>query len=381
MVIGRRGATGAQRAVEATMNSLPRNEERARELIMRYGWNATAYQLLNPGIAHWFSPPGDALVGYATYSRTRVVAGGPVCAPDELPRVVREFGTDAAQHGERVCYFAAGDRLEGLVLLQGNWSVASLGAQPVWDPANWASIAARRSSLRAQLNRAKNKNVVVGELEQPTRAEDDALRRCLGEWLSERHLPALHFLVEPETLGRLADRRLFVARRAGAVVGFLLASPVPARDGWLVEQIIRGWSAPNGTAELLLDSAMRSLHAEGARYVTLGLSPLSMHSRFDRSRMSWWLRTALRLVRAHGRRFYNFEGLDRFKQKFEPDDWEEIVALAPGRVFPVRALWAIAGVFAQGSPIVLVARAVLRGARQELRWLVDRARRMASSTA
>ena len=28
----------------------------ARELVMSYGWNATCYQILNPGIEHWFSP-------------------------------------------------------------------------------------------------------------------------------------------------------------------------------------------------------------------------------------------------------------------------------------------------------------------------------------
>jgi phosphatidylglycerol lysyltransferase len=139
-----------------------------------------------------------------------------------------------------------------------------------------------------------------------------------------------------------------------------------------VEQLIRCRNAPTGTTEILLDHAMRQLAADGARYVTLGLSPLSAHSRFDAARMPWWLRTALRMVRAHGRRFYDFQGLDRFKQKFEPDEWEEIVALAPGRRFPPRALWAIAGVFSQQSPVALLARALARGAAQELRWARSR---------
>ena len=29
-------------------------------------------------------------------------------------------------------------------------------------------------------------------------------------------------------------------------------------------------------------------------------------------------------VRAHGKRFYNFEGLEAFKSKFRPDGWEPI---------------------------------------------------------
>jgi phosphatidylglycerol lysyltransferase len=347
------------------------DSERARQLILRYGWNATAYQLLNPGMAHWYSAAGDALVGYVTHGRTRVVAGAPVCSSDRLAAVVAEFGESSAAAGERVCYFAAGERLEQLVLATGQWTVASLGAQPSWDPARWPAIVARRSSLRAQLNRARNKGVAVSRWNGQRASHEPALQRCLAEWLESRGLPPLHFLVEPHTLGQLDDRRLFVAERAGSVVAFLLASPIPARRGWLVEQIIRGAGAPNGTAELLLDSAMRSLAAEGAHYVTLGLSPLSTHSRFDRARMPRWLRGTLRLVRAHGRRFYNFEGLDRFKAKFEPEGWEEIVALAPGPRFPPRALWAIAGAFSRGSPIALVGHALGRAAWQEMRWMMS----------
>lgn len=348
---------------------------RARELILAYGWNATAYQILNPGIEHWFSREGDAVIGYVTQAGTRVVAGAPVCAAARLPAVVAEFSASAANAGSHVCYFGAGSRLEELLMPTGGWSVASLGAQPSWNPTRWPAIVASRASLRAQLNRARNKEVRVSEWDARRGANNADVRRCLAEWLSDRRLPPLHFLVEPETLGRLEDRRLFVAERKGAVSGFLLASPIPARDGWLVEQIIRGHAAPNGTAELLLDAAMRAVAADGARYVTLGLSPLSRHSRFDSHRMPRWVRLVLRWVRAHGRRFYNFEGLDRFKSKFSPDEWEEIVALADSPHFSPRALWAIAAAFAQGSPIALVARAVTRAAKQEAHWLRRRARR------
>lgn len=346
---------------------------RARELILAHGWNATAYQILNPGIEHWFSRDGQAVIGYVTQARTRVVAGAPVCRAGGLAAVVAEFGAASAAMGLHVCYFGAGSRLEELLMPTGRWSSASLGAQPSWDPKSWPAIVASRASLRAQLNRARNKSVEVAEWDAARGGSNPELRRCLGEWLADRRLPPLHFLVEPETLGRLEDRRLFVATRRGAVVGFLLASPIPAREGWLVEQIIRGHAAPNGTAELLLDAAMRAVAAGGARYLTLGLSPLSRHSRFDLQRMPRWLRLVLRWVRAHGRRFYNFEGLDRFKAKFAPGEWEEIVALADAPRFPPRALWAIAAAFAQGSPVMLVTRAVARALRQEARWLRRRA--------
>lgn len=345
---------------------------RARALVLRYGWNATAYQIVNPGFAHWFSHDGDAVVGYVRRAGTRIVAGAPICAPDRLEDIARAFEHEAAAAGDRVCYFGAGERFETRWAAGGHRSAVRLGAQPSWDPSGWPAILATRPSLRAQLNRARNKGVVIEPWTTERATGAAPLRRCLEEWLAARPLPPLHFLVEPETLARLECRRVLVAERAGTPVAFLVASPVPARHGWLIEQIVRGRRAPNGTAELLIDAAMRTLAADGARYVTLGLAPLSRHGCADNRAAPLWLRGTLRWVRAHGRRFYNFEGLDRFKAKFQPHAWEDIVAIADAPRFPPRALWAIAAAFGEMSPVWLITRALARAVRQEVRWALAR---------
>ena len=74
-------------------------------------------------------------------------------------------------------------------------------------------------------------------------------------------------------------------------------------------------------------------------------------------------------VRAHGRRFYDFDGLDRFKSKLAPEQWEEIIAIDDRSPFSMRALWAITAAFGGGSPVTLFGRAVARAIAQEMRWL------------
>lgn len=344
---------------------------RARELVLAYGWNATAYQIVNPGMSLWFSARGDAVVGYVERSLTRVVAGAPVCAPERLQEVVDEFEHECRSLRRQVCYFGAEARLESVLHLRADHARVLLGSQPSWNPAHWASIVAGKSSLRAQLNRARNKGVTVAPVSSDEATRDRSLRRVLDEWLATRGLPPMHFLVEPETLTRLFDRRVFVARRpTGDTVAFLVASPAPAREGggWLIEQFVRGSRAPNGTVELLLDAAMRVLAAEGYEYVTLGLAPLAEHG-LRIATNPFWLRVLLKLVRAHGRRFYNFEGLERFKAKFQPEQWEPVYAIVSAPRFSPRALYAIAGAFSGRSPISTIARAIWRAARTELRWL------------
>ena len=58
---------------------------RVRELVLRYGWNSTSYQIINPGFAHWFAAAGDAVVGFSIGASVRVVAGAPICAVERLP--------------------------------------------------------------------------------------------------------------------------------------------------------------------------------------------------------------------------------------------------------------------------------------------------------
>lgn len=347
---------------------------RARELVLRYGWNAAAYQILNPGIRLWFSRDGNAVAGYAEWGRVRVVAGAPVCAPGRLPEVAAELEADARAQGSAICYFGAGARLEALLGAASAYSRILLGAQPVWDPAQWAGILARRPSLRAQLNRARNKGVTVSEWSRERAAASPELRRCLREWLEQRRMPPMHFLVEPRTLGRLWDRRVFVAERAGAIVGFLVASPIPARNGWLTEQFVRGKDAPNGTAEVLVDAAFRAAADAGAAYLTMGLSPLSHLAGEGRGGDPLWLSLLFKWLRAHGSRFYNFRGLEAFKTKFAPARWEPIYAICNLPGFTPRVLLAIAAVFGGISPFRFVAWGLAKAAKAEAGWIWGRFR-------
>jgi phosphatidylglycerol lysyltransferase len=339
--------------------------------VLTHGWNATAYQILNPGMQLWFSGAGDAVAGFVQVGSTRVIAGAPVCTEARLPGVAAELERDSRMRGCSVLYFGAGSRLAHFQQETGRHSIVRIGAQPAWDPTEWDAIVAGKASLRAQLNRANNKGVVVEECSESPQLVME-LRTILDEWLSFRGLPPLAFLVTPDLFGNLADRRLFVARHRGDAVAFLVATPVPSRRGWLVEEWPRRHRAPNGTTHLLVDAAMRSFASTGARYATLGLAPLSNRAGNLAEGHPRWLQLLFAWLRAHGTRFYNFRGLDAFKAGMMPREWEPIFVIAQGRSFPPLALRTIAGAFSDGSPEWLVARGLAAAARDE--WLHFRRR-------
>ena len=331
---------------------------------MCFGWNTTCYQVVNPGIERWFSAGGDAMVGYVRKKGRRVVAGAPICSLERLGSVIDEWRrTDQT----RTCYFGAEERVHGALGNDPTCSTVVLGAQPVWSPRSWAAAIDGDSSLRYQLQRARHKGVVVSEWPAERARSNADLQRVLSEWLETRGLPPMHFLVEPQTLDCLDDRRLFVAERNGEPIGFVTMSPVPTRAGWLTEQFVRGKTAPNGTIELMLDTAIRTVGKDGAEMVTMGIVPLSPHGH-EAEHNPPWLRVLTAWMRAHGRRFYNFDGLDAFKSKFHPDYWEPIYVISREPRFSFRTLYAIAAAFTSENPILAVAKGIFRAARQEIRW-------------
>jgi phosphatidylglycerol lysyltransferase len=343
--------------------------ERAREIVLERGWNSTSYQILNPGIDYWFSAVRRAVVGFVSRSGVRVVAGAPVCASEDLQWAAREFERDARLSGERVCYFCAEERLEAVCRESENYSKVLLGAQPIWNPASWAKIIETHRSLRAQLNRARNKNVVVSEWPREAAHDHPALKRCLDEWLSAKGLPPLAFLVEPDTLSRLFDRRVFVAEREGDPVGFVILSPIAQRRGWLFEQFIHRPGAPNGTVELMIDRAMRALAADGFEYATLGLAPLSTRADVRQYENPLWLHILLFWMRKHAGRFYNFDGLDAFKAKLQPERWDPVFAISNEPKFSFRTLYAIASAFSGGAPARMFFGGLWRAFLTEIKWL------------
>ena len=355
---------------------------RVRDRIMRHGRLSAAYQILNPSFEYWLEDTLDAAAGYVRRGRWWVVGGGPLCPAGSDGNVVRHLETAARRDGCSVVYVCADDDLRQTTDALGRHSTITLGGEPVWRPGEWWQRPAKSASLRQQFNRARNKGVVVTPLSRDdVGVRADELRPVVLDWLTTRPLPAMRFLNDPRTLdGDMAARRLWVARQNGRAVAFLLASPVPLRRGYLFEQIARRRDAPNGTAELLIDAAMRDVAEIGCDYATLGLVVLATHARTLMDQAPWWARTMFAAARAHGRRFYNFDGLAKFREKLQPDAWEPVHLIANRRPFPPAALYAAGAAFCgERSPAGVVAQGMKKALATEFGWGLAAARRLVPS--
>lgn len=330
----------------------------ALALLEQHGHHATGFQILERGNRYWFDraadgEPPSAVVAYVEAAGHRVVVGEPVCAPDVRALVVERFVRASRATGCRVCFFGVErpfvDALEAHGVPHGALLIAE---QPDFDPARYDIAGRRRRSLRQQVNRARNKGVRVRRIE----AEDIArhpgslraqIDRVLDRWLASRRMSVMRFMVDLEPFTLPERRRYYIAEWGDEPVGFLAAIPVYGRRGWFFEDVCRVPDAPNGTAELLIHTAMVDARARGDAYATLGMAPLAgVEAGPGPHRV---LRRVLRFCASNAGPFYDFRGVRRFKQRFRPDRWTpQLVVACPG---PVRArtFVAVLTAFADGG--------------------------------
>lgn len=323
---------------------------RVLALLRRHGWNATSFQILEPGFRYWFD--GDrGCVAYVDTGGAWVAAGAPIAEDASLPKLSRRFIEDARRARRRAVFFAVEERFVEAVGLPS----LPVGEQPVWDPSRWDETLRSSKSLREQIRRSKAKQVRVRQVsaeeiagaQQGVRVE---VERLIARWVASRQMAQMGFLVELHPFSYPDERRYFVAEQQGRVVGFLSVVPVYERGGWFLEDLLRDPTAPNGTAELLVDAAMRQLGAEGCSYATLGLAPLAGE-----------LAAPLRLARWLGARLYDFEGLRAFKARLRPQRWDGILVAWPeGQGGAALAVFETLRAFARGGLLRFGVQTIVR---------------------
>ncbi|AUX25202.1 hypothetical protein SOCEGT47_057460 [Sorangium cellulosum] len=324
--------------------------ERVLALLQRHGWNATSFQTLESDFRYWFHGD-DACVAYVDTGAAWVAAGAPLAPAERLADTARAFVEAAAAQGRRACFFGTEARFSR----QYRCATLLIGEQPVWDPSRWADVLRSSRSLREQLRRARAKGVIAravspAELEDASGPLRQKVEGVIARWASSRPMALMGFLVQLEPFSFPRERRYFVAEAGGAVVGFLSAVPVYARRGLFLEDLLRDPAAPNGTAELLVDQAMRTAAAEGCAYVTLGLAPLAGP-----------VASGLRAARRLGARLYDFRGLYAFKAKLRPGRWEPIDLAVPPGGHGLLAIHDVLAAFARGGLLRFGVATLLRG--------------------
>ena len=316
---------------------LEKDRTRALQLLKAFGYASNSFQALESGYRYWFfeHPEGEVFIPFVPVRGFAVIPGGPVGPQAAIEGALNAFSTFAHKEGRRLLIVGAEPWLNDCLAAQnGAYDFVKLGEQPEWDPSSFSIEGPERKNVRAQINRARNKGVIVRRVSVKAGVLVGRLGwRLSTSWVAGwiRGTSASWWTSSPSLK---TERRYYVAESGDELVGFLSAVPVYTRSGWFFEDVIRVPEAPNGTAELLIYEAMEDARRRGDQYVTLGLSPLAGIDQGpgEHRVLRWGLRQFARRFGA----LYGFEGLRQFR-RFGLTQWTPICNC------PQRACWTFSG--------------------------------------
>jgi phosphatidylglycerol lysyltransferase len=321
----------------------PEEIERARAVISR-----SELTLANAALSGdkrlLFSDAGDAFLMYQVIGRSWIALGDPVGPRERAEELVWRFRELSDHHaGRTVFYQASGDRLPLYVDL--GLAALKIGEEARVPLSDFSLEGPTRAELR-QAHRRAERDGASFEVIPPEAVPEmmPELARVSELWLAGKSTAEKGFSIGTFSEKYLRNFPVAVVRSEGTPSAFANLWPTGVKDELSVDLMRFAPDAPRAAMDYLFIELMKWGRMQGYHWFSLGMAPLSGLERHPLAPA--WHRVG-NFVFRHGEHFYNFEGLRRYKAKFDPV-WEPKYLVAPGDAALPRILVDVSVLIAGG---------------------------------
>ena len=262
-----------------------------------------------------FNDAGDSFVMYQIAGRSWIALGDPVGPEAGAEELVWRFREMSDHHGgQTVFYQASGARLPLYVDL-------GLAALKIGEEARVPLTEfSLEGAARADLRQAHRRAVRDGATFEVVRPDEVApllpdLQKISDSWLASKSTGEKRFSVGAFSAGYLRNFPMAVVRCDGNPTAFANLWVSGTKEELSVDLMRFGNDAPRGAMDYLFIELMKWGRQEGYGWFNLGMAPLAGLETHPLAPA--WHRVG-NFVFRYGEHFYNFEGLRRYKGKFEP---------------------------------------------------------------
>jgi phosphatidylglycerol lysyltransferase len=321
----------------------PEDIERARAIIAK-----SDLTMANAALAGdkrlLFSESGDTFVMYQIAGRSWVALGDPMGSKEGAEELVWRFREISDHHGgETVFYQTSSDSLALYVDL--GLAALKIGEEARVPLANFGLEGSARADLR-QAHRRAERDGASFEVIPAERLDEilPTLRQLSDSWLTSKSTSEKRFSVgafSPEYLRYFPTALVYCE---GMPAAFANLWTTGTKEELSVDLMRFGPDAPRGAMDYLFIELMKWGREQGFRWFNLGMAPLAgleVHPLAPA-----WHRVG-NFVFRHGEHFYNFDGLRRYKAKFDPV-WEAKYLVARGGISLPRVLVDVSVLIAGG---------------------------------
>jgi phosphatidylglycerol lysyltransferase len=313
----RRPAIGAQ----------PGDVARAREVIAAAPDAPVVANLALLGDKHFlFSDTGRSFIMFGVRGGSWIAMGEPVGPADERPEILWQFRELCDRHGVwPAFYHITPESLPQFVEL--GLTFQKLGEEGLVPLERFSMEGLKSRNLRYTLRHLRREGCRF-EIVPVEHVPDilDTLAAISAEWLSAKNAREKGFSLGRFERDYMRNFPIAVVRVGTQIVAFANVWAGGNRRELSVDLMRHIRSAPNGIMEYLFLELMLWGKEQKYERFTLGMVPLFG---LERRRLAPLWSQAGALLFRYGEHFYNFQGLLRFKAKFDPV-WEPRYLAAPG---------------------------------------------------
>ena len=297
----------------------PRERQRAREIVEKYGCSSLAAFTLLSDKSYYFSPSGHSVIAYVPKGRGAIALGDPIGPIEDRKEVIVAFQQFCQRNDWYPAFYQTlPDEIDIYKSL--GFKVLNIGKEGVVDLNAFSLQGKAGKNLRTPLNRMTKMGYKVKFYQPPI--SHDLLRQMKpvsDEWLqmvqgSEKHFSLGWF---DETYLRECEIAVVYSPNSEIVAFTNLVPEYQLNE--ITNDLMRYRRAiENGMMDFLFISMFQHYKEIGYDSFNIGLSVLAGVGETAESRR---LEKVLRYLYKHLERFYNFQGLYAYKDKFHPR-WE-----------------------------------------------------------
>jgi phosphatidylglycerol lysyltransferase len=317
-----------------TRRALPDDADLARAMPLLKGFSsAQAHLALVGDKMLMFAPEDRAFIMYDIEGRSWVAMGDPVGESEDARReLVWRFREECEHAGGWPLFYQV--RPEDLDLyLEVGMSLLKIGEEARVRLETFNLDGKSKKTLRGTVNKLARDGLRMEIVPiEGVPALLPRLKVISDAWMRDKKVREKRFSLGLFDERYLARTPMAVVWQGDEPVAFANVFVTTSKEEASVDLMRHLPDGPSGIMDFLFIELMVWAKAEGYRWFNLGMAPLSGLQ--NRRTAPLWSRFGA-MVFGRGERFYNFRGLHRYKDKFDPE-WEpRYIAVAGGMGVPL----------------------------------------------
>ena len=293
--------------------------QKAKAIVEQYGCSSLAAFTLLSDKSYFFSPSGKSVIAYVPKGRGAIALGDPIGPAEDRQEAIVSFQQFCQRNDWYPAFYQTlPDNIDLYTCL--GFKVLKIGEEAIVDLKNFTLQGKAGKNFRPSINRLTKLGYQVSFYQPPiANGLLHQLKPVSDEWLKMAQGSEKRFSLGWFDEAYLRDCEIAVVHTAdGDVAAFANLMPEYQLNEMTIDMMRHRSGIENGMMDFLFISLLQHLKEDGYDTFNFGLSALAGVGDYPESRR---LEKVLHYLYEHLNRFYNFQGLHAYKEKFRPC-WE-----------------------------------------------------------